>query len=122
VLGPDGKKYPTWHPPEPTLRGRIRPARFGHDHGADPGSSTLWSTCRRHFAFDANNDGSIDTSELALSGIPFGLVSEKLVNSSTPRLEDHTGYKIVLANGVARTLVAAVRSDVRSALQPFRGL
>jgi len=106
VLGPDGKKYPTWHAPEEIDPTTHQNCTFGHDHGVDPHGSALWPELQRHFAFDANNDGGIDTSELALAGIPFGLVSEKLVNSSTPRLEDHTGYKIVLANGVARTLVS----------------
>jgi hypothetical protein len=44
----------------------------------------------------------IDAAELAVSGIPFGLVSEQLVNSTTPRIEDHTAYKIVSANGAPR--------------------
>jgi len=53
-----------------------------------------------------NNSGNIEASELAVSGIPFGLVSQPLANSATPRLEDHTAYKIAFANGIPRTLVS----------------
>ena len=102
VIGPDGKKYPTWHRPQETDPTTHQLCSFGHDHGANPALSSLWPTLQNHFAFDANNNGLIDASELAASGIPFGLASERLVNSATPRLEDHTAYKIAFANGVAR--------------------
>jgi hypothetical protein len=106
VIGPDGKKYPTWHRPEETDPATNQTCRFGHDHGANPSSSALWPALQKHFAFDANNNGGIDASELAVSGIPFGYVAEQLVNSTTPRLEDHTGYKIIFANAVSRTAVS----------------
>jgi hypothetical protein len=107
VVGPDGKKYPTWHPSQATDPATNQLCSFGHDHGsAPPSGSAQWSNLQHHFAFDANSNGLIDTSELAVSGIPFGLVAEQLVNSTTPRLEDHIGYKIVFANGVPRTPVS----------------
>jgi hypothetical protein len=106
VIGPDGKKYPTWHAPQATDPATNQICSFGHDHGVDPSASPQWPDLQRHFAFDANHDGLIDSSELAVSGIPFGLVAEQLVNSTTPRLEDHTGYKIVFADATARTLVS----------------
>jgi hypothetical protein len=106
VIGPDGKKYPTWHRPEEVDPATGQRCSFGHDHGIDPRLSTLWPDLQRHFAFDADRNGLLDASELDASGIPFGLAAEQLANSATPRPEDHTGYKIVLDNGVPRTLVA----------------
>ena len=35
VVGPDGKLYPTWHPPTDPEFG----CTFGHEHGADPRTS-----------------------------------------------------------------------------------
>src|SRR5690606_6377513 len=32
VVGPDGTRYPTWHPPEDEATG----CSFGHEHGRDP--------------------------------------------------------------------------------------
>ena len=40
VVGPDGKLYPTWHPPIDPQTG----CRFGHEHGRDPSGSNLYST------------------------------------------------------------------------------
>lgn len=102
VVGPDGKRYPTWHRPE-----EIDPATgvrctFGHDHGLDPRGSDLWPDLQRHFAFDADGSGTLDEAELAASGIPFGYVAEQLEGSATPRLEAHTGYKVIYANDVRR--------------------
>ena len=106
VIGPDGKQYPTWHPPQTKDPATGKACSFGHDHGADPHGSALWPDLQRQFGFDANLDGTLDANELAVSGVPFGLVSEQLVNSSTPRLEDHTAYKIAFADGATRTLVS----------------
>ena len=98
VLGPDGKKYPTWHPPEATDPATGQTCSFGHDHGTNPSGSALWPALQQHFGYDANHDGTLDANELAASGIPFGLVSEQLVGSATPRIEDHTAYKIAFVN------------------------
>src|SRR5262245_1059193 len=35
VTGPDGKVYPTWHPPVDPVYG----CYFGHEHGSDPRTS-----------------------------------------------------------------------------------
>ena len=39
VVGPDGKLYPTWHPPVDPVTG----CSFGHDHGRDPRGSALYA-------------------------------------------------------------------------------
>ena len=38
VLGPDGKRYPTWHPPVDERYG----CTFDHEHGDDPRASALF--------------------------------------------------------------------------------
>jgi hypothetical protein len=106
VVGPDGKKYPTWHRPEETDTTTNTRCSFGHDHGSDPRGSGMWNDLQSHFAFDVNHDGNIDSTELATAGIPFGLTSELLINSTTPRLEDHTAYKIAFANDQTRTIAS----------------
>ena len=106
VIGPDGKKYPTWHPPEATDPATNQSCSFGHDHGVDPHLSAMWNDLQQQFGFDANRNGTLDPDELAVSGIPFGLVSEQLANSTTPRIEDHTAYKILFNNNVPRTLIS----------------
>lgn len=80
VVGPDGKAYPTWHPPTGPSG-----CSFGHEHGADPHGSNLYAET---------------------GGIPFGYASEMLAASDPahPRDEDHVGHKIVWANGVTLTL------------------
>jgi hypothetical protein len=76
VLGPDGKVYPTWHPP--TGPGGCS---FGHEHGRDPSSSDLYD----------------DTD-----GLPFGVANEMLAISdpANPRDEDHFGHKVEWENDV----------------------
>lgn len=102
VLGPDGKKYPTWHPPALTSASGAITCVFGHDHGADPSQPGLgydgWDEVRRHFGFDANGNGAIDTDELATSGIPFGYVNEAATGTGAPLTERHEAYKIIFAN------------------------
>jgi parallel beta-helix repeat protein len=96
VVGPDGKNYPTWHPP--TGPGGCT---FGHEHGRDPRQSPNWAKIQEYFAYDANQNGIIEASEKAQAGVPFGYVNEQLdlYNSAkgTPSLmrhEDHVGHKI----------------------------
>jgi hypothetical protein len=76
VVGPDGKLYPTWHPP--TGPGGCS---FGHEHGRDPHGSKLYD--------DAG-------------GLPFGVANEALAISdpANPRDEDHVGHKVEWENGV----------------------
>lgn len=76
VLGPDGKVYPTWHPP--TGPGGCT---FGHEHGRDPRGSDLYG--------DAG-------------GLPFGVANEALSISdpANPRDEDHVGHKVEWENDI----------------------
>lgn len=73
VVGPDGKLYPTWHPP-------VHPSGcfFGHEHGDDPSGSDLHAS---------------------VGDIPFGLANEALQEAGTIiRHEDHVGHKVHLMN------------------------
>ncbi len=76
VLGPDGKVYPTWHPP--TGPGGCS---FGHEHGRDPSGSDLYD----------------DTD-----GLPFGVANEMLAitDPANPRDEDHFGHKVEWENDI----------------------
>lgn len=106
VIGPGGKKYPTWHAPVVTnpVTGNGT-CSYGHEHGRDPTGYQFWNEIKMHFAYDANGDGQIGTDELASSGIPFGYVNEQLDTYATTngqalmRHEDHVGHKVEYANG-----------------------
>jgi hypothetical protein len=77
TVGPDGKKYPTWHPPVDPATG----CSFGHEHGRDPRESNLY----------------------AITGdLPFGYANEQLdaANLGMQRHEDHVGHKIEWENGL----------------------
>jgi len=68
VYGPDGKVYPTYHPPIDPVTG----CTFGHEHGRDPADS-----------------------DLADIPFPFGYLNEQLVAAGLPpRQETHVGHKI----------------------------
>lgn len=74
VLGADGKVYPTWHPAKDPSG-----CSFGHEHGADPRKSILFTA----------------------TGMPaFGYVNEQLAPSdpASQRNEDHYGYKLFAEN------------------------
>jgi len=96
VVGQDGKRYPTWHPPVDPATG----CRFGHEHGRDPRGSDLYR----------------------LSGdIPFGYANEQLAiwDPSGIRNEDHVGHKVEWENDVPFNLgdgvagsVLAVKCDI----------
>ncbi len=75
TLGPDGKKYPTWHPPVDPATG----CSFGHEHGRDPRGSNLYR----------------EVGDLA-----FGYANEQLdaANLGLQRHEDHFGHKIEWEN------------------------
>lgn len=103
VKGPDGKWYPTWHPPVDPTTG----CRFGHDHGRNPKTSALWSFIQEQFSFDENKNGTIEQGEREVSGLPFGYVNEQLdvYNMSKGvmdgmRHEDHVGHKIEWENAL----------------------
>ena len=75
VVGPDGKLYPTWHPPVDPATG----CTFGHEHGRDPRGSDLYAS---------------------IGPVPFGVANEALDawSPGTPRHEDHVGHKIEWEN------------------------
>jgi hypothetical protein len=77
VVGPDGKRYPTWHPAVDPVTG----CTFGHEHGHDPRGSRLYAH---------------------VGPIPFGVANEALDvwDPSAARHEDHVGHKIEWANDV----------------------
>lgn len=119
VVGPDGKKYPTWHPPALTDTNGNVTCVFGHEHGMNPAALSPpgydgWDDVRRHFAFDANANGTIDEAELASAGIPFGYVTEYASGAGVAGVEPHESYKIVFANDRvrSRTLNNQSASDV----------
>ena len=100
VIGPDGKKYPTWHPPTFT-RSNGTTCTFGHEHGRDPKQSPNWAKVQEYFAYDANHNGTLEASEKTAAGIPFGYVNEQLdvyeaaqSNPNLMRHEDHVGHKV----------------------------
>lgn len=112
VIGPDGKRYPTWHSPTAVDPANGRECSFGHEHGRDPRGSALWEFARDHFAFDDNRNGVIDPTERDLSGIPFGYVAEQLIAfnaangiGNANRIEDHVGYKVAWENSLRRDRV-----------------
>lgn len=71
TVGPDGKLYPTWHPPVDPASG----CSFGHEHGRDPRGSAIYDE---------------------VGDIPFGLANEMLdiYDPFMTRHEDHVGHKI----------------------------
>lgn len=77
TVGPDGKRYPTWHPPTDPLTG----CSFGHEHGRDPRGSALYAQ---------------------VGDIPFGYANEQLdaANLGMRRHEDHVGHKVEWENDV----------------------
>lgn len=106
VIGPDGKRYPTWHPPVAVDPQSGVTCAFGHEHGRDPAKYAYWDEIRKHFAYDANKNGVIEAGELVSSGIPFGYVNEQLdmqsllsTSNHIMRHEDHVGHKVEYANG-----------------------
>jgi hypothetical protein len=103
VIGPDGKKYPTWHPPVDPVTG----CSFGHEHGRDPRGSELWrlGLIQQFFHHDANHNGVMDADEAASAGLPFGYAAERANDYlaargiASHRHEDHVGHKVEYANG-----------------------
>jgi hypothetical protein len=77
TVGPDGKLYPTWHPPVDPATG----CSFGHEHGTDPRESAIYDE---------------------IGDIPFALANEMLdiYNPGMSRHEDHFGHKIEVGNDV----------------------
>lgn len=108
VVGPDGKKYPTWHPALGTDVTTGQRCSFGHEHGRNPAGYAFFNELKSHFAYDGVDgcprDGQITSCETNSShtGIPFAYVNEQLAQDSSigfMRHEDHVGHKIEFANG-----------------------
>lgn len=96
VIGPDGLKYPTWHPPIVNDPASGEPCTFGHEHGRDPGGSDLFDWVSDHFAREGREQ---------YAGIPFGLATQALeawgpVAGTPLRREDNPGYKVEYRNNV----------------------
>lgn len=79
VYGPDGKVYPTWHPPTDINPTTGQTCTYGHEHGRNPAESKLASWT-----------------------VPFGYVNEQLAQTDPdhPRHEDHVGHKVEWKNDV----------------------
>jgi len=100
TIGPDGKRYPAWHPPVDPMTG----CSFGHEHGRDPRGSALYRE---------------------VGDLPFGYANEQLdaANLGLRRHEDHVGHKIewendiVLRGGGGAGGVLDVRCDVLTKLR-----
>ncbi len=73
TTGPDGKQYPTWHPPVDPQYG----CYFGHEHGDDPRTSVMFN-------------------EVGMP--PFGYVNA----IEGQRKEDHVGNKVFVVNDDSR--------------------
>lgn len=97
AIGPDGKRYPTWHPPTATDPASGERCTFGHEHGRDPRGSDIRDWVAEHLAAPGAE---------RYAGIPFGLATESLdvyadANPGTRvRHEDHVGYKVDWENDV----------------------
>ena len=78
TIGPDGYRYPTWHPPVDPATG----CTFGHEHGRDPTGSELFQE---------------------VGAIPFGYANQHLEAGGfgAPRNEDHVGHKVEWENDIA---------------------
>jgi hypothetical protein len=89
VVGPDGKLYPTWHPPVDPVTG----CSFGHEHGRDPHGSKLYRL---------------------VGDIPLGLANEALEtwDPANPRREDHFGHKVEWENDVRMRVNTGVASAI----------
>lgn len=77
TVGPDGKVYPTWHPPVDPETG----CHFGHEHGRDPRGSDLYRE---------------------VGDFPLGYANEQLDvwDPTGRRHEDHVGHKYEWENDV----------------------
>lgn len=105
VVGPDGRKYPTWHPPSTIDPDTGRLCYFGHEHGDDPRAAGLFDDLRRHFAWDANGNGRIEDSEWNndRTGVPFGYVVEHAADAATRAANiRHESYKVAWSDAVPR--------------------
>ncbi|MFC4225066.1 hypothetical protein [Lysinibacter cavernae] len=103
VVGDDNKLYPTWHPPVVINPATGAECSFGHEHGDNPADSDIATWVSEFYTKAADGYAT---------GIPFGYVSEALVDFSAAqadvavRHEDNVGHKIIVANDVAQIQAA----------------
>ena len=99
VVGPDGLRYPTWHPAVDPRTG----CSFGHEHGRDPRGSDLYEE---------------------VGALSFGYANQQLevFDPANPRNEDHFGHKVEWENDIrlsfddGRGGVLAITCDVLAKL------
>ncbi len=94
TIGPDGKAYPTWHPPVDPETG----CTFGHEHGRDPHGSNLYQE---------------------VGDLPLGFANEQLDiwDPNGKRHEDHYGHKYEWENDIQMNVsnagsVLSVKCDI----------
>ncbi|MEZ4456127.1 MAG: hypothetical protein R2882_06200 [Gemmatimonadales bacterium] len=95
TIGPDGKAYPTWHPPVDPETG----CTFGHEHGRDPHGSNLFKS---------------------VGDLPLGYANEQLdtFKPDGKRHEDHFGHKYEWENDITMRVansgggVISVKCDI----------
>jgi hypothetical protein len=116
VIGYDGLKYPTWHPPvvDNPITGNGK-CYFGHEHGSNPQEYLYWNDIATHFGKDLNGDGTITPIQITSDGVitpgdraglPFGIANEhmekyynqEMRDSIFVRHEDHVGHKVEFVN------------------------
>ena len=107
VIGPDGKLYPTWHPPTVVDPATGTTCSFGHEHGDDPATSDIYTWVTDF----------LDAQPAEGRGIPFGYVSEALdtyaaTRDNVTRHEDNVGHKVVVANDI-KLVTASPRGYLR---------
>ncbi len=107
VVGPDGKLYPTWHPPTAVDPATGQPCSFGHEHGDDPASSDIYTWVTDF----------LDAKPAQSRGIPFGYVSEALdtyaaTRDNVTRHEDNVGHKVIVVNDI-KLVTASPRGYLR---------
>lgn len=96
VVGPDGKRYPTWHPPTVTDPATGKTCSFGHEHGQDPTRSDIYGWVADFLEGPGGE---------RQRGLPFGYVSEASMpheghDPVVMRHEDNVGHKVFVANDV----------------------
>ena len=98
VVGPDGKLYPTWHPPRVIDPATGELCSFGHEHGRNPAGSDLSSTGSP----TAGRPGARRRGGHPVRARERG--AGRLRGRPTPALptrhEDHVGHKIEWENDV----------------------
>jgi len=107
VIGPDGKLYPTWHPPTAVDPATGKRCSFGHEHGDDPATSDIYTWVTDF----------LDAKPAESRGIPFGYVSEALdtyaaTRDNVTRHEDNVGHKVIVANDI-KLVTASPRGYLR---------